>query len=233
MSSNTEKAYAYLSVDTISHIDMLEPIRRGSADILYAAEDGVVLYERKSEACMIAMDSTEACKAIVDCTKYSLFAVHQSNIADWIQGVAGCTERMEVYQAVYEGAEISTDFTCDIRALSQDYAELIAANYGTVPDLDYIETLLDEHLMFGIFDGDALAGFIGEHLEGSMGLLEVLPAYRRQGYGYKLQTFLIHRYLEQVRVPFCQVVIGNEKSLALQKKLGMRISTKTTTWLTA
>lgn len=78
---------------------------------------------------------------------------------------------------------------------------------------------------------DALAGFIGEHLEGSMGLLEVLPEYRSKGYGYKLETFLINHFLRLNVIPFCQVRINNSESLALQKKIGMEISELTTFWI--
>ena len=85
--------------------------------------------------------------------------------------------------------------------------------------------------MYGIFVEDELAGFIGEHDEGSMGMLEVFPAYRRQGLGLALESFQINRILEEGRMPYDQVILGNEKSLSLQKKLGMTITKDTVTWL--
>lgn len=98
-------------------------------------------------------------------------------------------------------------------------------------DRKYIETLIDRKQLRGIFEQGALAGFIGEHLEGSMRLLEVFPEYRRKGYGYKLESYLINRFLQLNEVPFCQVMTDDVESLALQQKLGMDISRQTTIWL--
>ena len=76
-----------------------------------------------------------------------------------------------------------------------------------------------------------LAGFVGEHHEGSMGMLEVFPPYRGHGLGLALESFQINRYLSQGRVPFDQVIVGNEKSMSLQKKVGMELSKDTMSWL--
>lgn len=97
---STEKAIKYLLKDTLSHIDILEPLRRGTADILYAENDGVAIYERNSQACMIAMRELEKCRAVIDFKKYHLFAVHQKNIAGWIQQEGKYSHTLNVYQAV-------------------------------------------------------------------------------------------------------------------------------------
>ena len=72
---------------------------------------------------------------------------------------------------------------------------------------------------------------IGEHLEGSMGLLYVFPAYRHRGFGAALQTYLIARTMEKGYIPFGQVEKGNHASLALQKKLGMTRSDNLIVWM--
>ena len=51
--------------------DILEPLRRGTAEIIYTENDGVVIYEQNSQEYMILMRNLE---------KYRLFAVHQENI---------------------------------------------------------------------------------------------------------------------------------------------------------
>lgn len=227
----TEKAINYLLEDSLSNIDMLEPLRRGTADVIYAENDGVVIYERNSQACMITMQELEKCQSIVDFEKYYLFSVHQKNIAEWIQQKGKFSHSFEVYQAVYSKKETIVDCFDTICVLNRDYTDQICQNYTTMDDRKYIETLIDRTQLWGIFDNGVLAGFIGEHLEGSMGLLEVFPEYRRKGYGYKLESFLINHFLKLNEIPFCQVVTDNVKSLALQQKIGMDISGRTTTWL--
>lgn len=62
-------------------------------------------------------------------------------------------------------------------------------------------------------------------------MLEVFPAYRGRGLGLALESFQINRFLSQGRVPFDQVIVGNNKSLNLQRKVGMSISRDTMSWL--
>ena len=66
-----------------------------------------------------------------------------------------------------------------------------------------------------------LAGFIGTHSEGSMGMLEVFPEHRRKGYGMMLESYLIRWHLERGWTPFGHVIDGNEASIRLQQKAGM------------
>lgn len=233
MHSNTsvDKAIEYLSQDSISYIDILKPIRRKTADIIYAEKDGVIIYERKSQACMIAMQDLEKCKSAIDFSDYSIYAVHNKEIAQYIEQEYNFAHNFETYQAVYSKKDIVRDDFDSIKVLTKDYLGLVSQHYGGVDDREYIEDLISRKQIWGIFDNGNLAGFIGEHLEGSIGLLEVLPEHRRKGYGYKLQAFLINHYLKLNQVPFCQVKIDNAASLALQRKLGMQISTETTIWV--
>ena len=85
--------------------------------------------------------------------------------------------------------------------------------------------------MFGIDAEGELAAFAGVHAEGSMGMLEVLPAYRRRGMGEALEAWLIGWMLERGRVPFCQIFDGNEASLRLQKKLGLKLASGRLYWV--
>jgi GNAT superfamily N-acetyltransferase len=226
-----KKAIKYLMKDEISNIDILEPIRRGVADIIYAEGDGVIIKEKISESCMVSMSSLEKFKTLIKLENYDLFAVHQPDIAEWIQQEKNCNEKFEAYQAVYTKKEkIETSFDM-IRNLSNEYLNEIYENYHSMDDKKYIVELIERKHIWGIFEEEKLAGFIGIHSEGSMGLLEVLTDYRRKGYGYKLEAFLINYFLESDMVPFCQVIAGNKKSFDLQKKLGMKISQGTTTWI--
>lgn len=59
------------------------------------------------------------------------------------------------------------------------------------------------------------------HDDGSMGMLEILPPFRRRGYAAQLEAFLIAAALSDGRTPYCHVVDGNEASLRLQQKMGL------------
>ena len=94
-----------------------------------------------------------------------------------------------------------------------------------------IDILLNTESLFGGYKEENLVGFIGNHLEGSIGLLEIFPPYRRLGYGETLECFMVNHMLEQGRVPFGHIEIENDKSIALQKKLGFTLSEDKLYWL--
>ena len=100
-----------------------------------------------------------------------------------------------------------------------------------MPDRDYISARLAAGAVTGAFLEGVLAGFIGTHEEGSIGMLEVLPAYRRRGLGYALEAEAIRRAMAQGAIPYCQVIEGNAASMKLQKKLGMEFSDEFVYWL--
>ena len=60
----------------LAHVDMIEAVRRKNAQILYACEDGVMIYETDSRTCMIAADNLEPCRNILKKNTYHQYAVH-------------------------------------------------------------------------------------------------------------------------------------------------------------
>ncbi len=86
-----------------------------------------------------------------------------------------------------------------------------------------IEDHLERGWIYGGFDASgALVGFIGEHDEASMGMLEIFPEARRRGYAQALEAALIDTFMAAGRIPYCHVALDNEASKALQRKLGLR-----------
>ena len=64
-----------------------------------------------------------------------------------------------------------------------------------------------------------------------MGLLEILPPFRRQGFGAELERFLIGRMLDQGLIPYCQFETDNLPSSLLQEKLGLSVAEEKIVWL--
>ena len=89
----------------------------------------------------------------------------------------------------------------------------------------------DAEGVLGAEVGGRLAGFIGIHEEGAMGLLEVLPQFRRRGLAEALEAALIGRQLGKGALPYAQVRIGNTASEALQEKLGLTFDRRVLYWI--
>lgn len=116
--------------------------------------------------------------------QYQLFNVKQKEIVDVLVNDFHHTFAFSCYQAVYNQTSISIQYPShvSISLLTNEHALMIKENYR------YIDELIENKHMWGLFVYGELAGFIGIHDEGSMGLLEVLPSYQRHGYG------MMHHY---------------------------------------
>ncbi|WP_160673686.1 GNAT family N-acetyltransferase [Clostridium sp. C8-1-8] len=227
-----EKAIEYLMQNPILHMGMIEPIRSGSADILYADFDGVLIKELKSKAYMISVTSYEKGHELLNLIpKCSLIAVHQKYMVEYILNKFQLTEQLECFQAVYTGTakhEIKEEI--EVKPLEENQIEVILEHYDKL-SVDEIKELLRNKSLFGGYKDGKLIGFIGTHLEGSMGLLEIFPQYRRLGYGEIIESYMINMLIDKDLVPFAQIEVNNEKSIGLQKKLGLTISEDRLYWI--
>ena len=103
-------------------------------------------------------------------------------------------------------------------------------HYQMLSPAELAEVVRRKSILLG-YDRGQLVGFIGEHLEGSMGLLYVFPEYRRKGYGTALQKAFIAKTMERGWTPFGQVEKSNLNSLKLQEKIGMTCSDDLIVWM--
>ena len=118
----------------------------------------------------------------------------------------------------------------EIRPLTHEHDDFVLAHYRHGEgDADYMRSRIDDG-MFGLFENGVLAGFVGIHGGGEMGLLEVLPAYRRKGYALLLEARMINHRLALGHLPHGEVETWNEASMALQRRLGMTFSENTCAW---
>ena len=82
---------------------------------------------------------------------------------------------------------------------------------------------LSEGRFFGAFVDEELVGFVGEHEEGSIGMLEVKRRWRRSGWGEALEATKINDCLSRGELPWTEVYPQNKNSLILQRKLGLTV----------
>ena len=73
----------------------------------------------------------------------------------------------------------------------------------------------------GAFGTVCCWGLPGMHPEGSVGMLEVLPEYRRQGAATALMAAMVNFCLERGCVPFSQIFAGNEASPGTSSENGI------------
>ncbi|MDF1495758.1 GNAT family N-acetyltransferase [Caproiciproducens sp. CPB-2] len=230
---SAKQAVSYLSKDMLLHIDMLEILKQNDTEILQASNRGVLLYNESCGVYMIsAQDGQTAEKMLSSVRQPEVIVTHQNFCIDTVQKQFCFRRKTACHQAAYFKRDPLPvpESAAVIRPLDESYLPFLLKHYS-LAGIVSVQELLESGSMFGAFLSGALAGFIGTHAEGSMGLLEVLPEYRRQGIAVVLETFLINRFLAEGRVPFAQIIAGNTASLKLQQKLGFTVSEQAICWL--
>ncbi|MGX8699961.1 GNAT family N-acetyltransferase [Caproiciproducens sp.] len=228
-----KQAVSYLSKDMLLHIDMLEILKQNNTEILQASDRGVLLYNESCGVYMIsAQDGRTAKKMLSSVRQPEVIVTHQNFCIDTVQKQFRFRRKTACHQAAYfkRNPLPVPESAAVIRPLDESYLPFLQNHYSLAGVVS-VQELLESSSMFGAFIDGAPAGFIGIHAEGSMGLLEVLPEYRRQGVAVVLETFLVNRFLAEGRVPFAQVIAGNTASLRLQQKLGFTVSEQAICWL--
>ena len=229
-----QEILAYLEQDVVLRIDMIEAIRRGRAEILYAAPDAVLL-KTCGWLMLLCCDTVEAgvlalahrddsCEGIVAHNEASRDAVMR--VIPSFSHVSPC------WQAYYAGKEpIPMPDVCEVRPFRKEDVPFLMAHYDVVSEPDYFMERIDEGDMFAGYRDGKLCAFIGFHDDGSGGMLEVLPEYRRLGIGSAMEIFLHNEALRRGWTPYGQIFVGNEASRKLQQSLGMVVSDGEIYWM--
>jgi tRNA (guanine37-N1)-methyltransferase len=229
-------AKQYLLRDRLLNIDMLEALRRGSAELLAASPSGVLLRVPTVDGgstYQLSADTPERASELLDLVRedepYLLFTVHQDFAAEITKERFRLDGENKCYQCLYEDADRPLPEGLEFRPLQPCHAALAASHY--YGRIEYVRERINAGMLFGAFADGELAGFMGIHSEGSTGMLEVLPAYRRRGIGSALETYLFRIQREWGWTPYGNVIFGNEASEALQRKMGLRFAASPVWWL--
>ena len=223
-----EKALEFLNKDYLLNVDIIECIRRDICRILYASDKAVLIVADSGWVHMLSCEDRELGLELIKTHQPPWVVLHQM---DMREAVAGLGYRIgdECWQSAYTKTTPMEETLADIRRLDRRFLKRIADNYE-LADEGEIAALLDAGVIYGAFAGGELAGFIGKHEEGSVGLLFVFPEFRRMGIAEALERNYVNRELAEGNVAYGQIFVGNTPSRQLQEKLGMDFSDKFICW---
>ena len=222
-------------IDT-SGIDLLgldRVLRRGTGEVLESTGDALFLRDTVSNAYFLACEDIPAGISILD--RYAgedlrLLSVTNIDLGRLTFQRYGFSEKLECRQAAWYGQAPEPDPEITVRTAGREDLPLLIRTYDLISPEEMEQVVERDSLLFGYHRG-RLIGFIGEHLEGSMGLLYVFPEFRRRGFGAALEKICIAKTLEKGFVPFGQVEKDNQASLDLQKKIGLTVSDRLICWM--
>ena len=118
-----------------------------------------------------------------------------------------------------------------IRTLTEEFIPFVAEHYSEIGTSEYVSERIRHGAVYGAFYDEKIVGFIANHEEGSIGMLYVLPEYRKRHVAMALETYCMNLAVERGEIPYGQVVLGNEASIRLQEKMGICFAKGTVVWM--
>ena len=223
-----------MDLNTLENISIKRVIERGTAKILEQNENCILVYDEVSKALMldcVNIDEAERVLEANDVENASLLIVSNTSLGKIIYEKYGFEDKLECFSLAYLKGEMPAKLGgLSFREATMDDFPFISSEYDLISEDELKEVLERRNIVLGYTD-EGIVGFIGEHLEGSIGLLFILPEFRRRGYASELEKEMFRRTLAKGFIPFGQVVKTNEASLKLQESMGLTRSENTVLWM--
>lgn len=169
-------------------------------------------------------------------------AIHQREMVPFMEKYFQLKEDMECLQGAYTrreklpvrglyGPDGRGEDGFAIRTLTEEYIPFVAEHYSEIGTSEYVSERIRHGAVYGAFYDEKIVGFIANHEEGSIGMLYVLPEYRKRHVAMALETYCMNLAVERGEIPYGQVVLGNEASIRLQEKMGICFAKGTVVWM--
>lgn len=211
------------------NIHMMELLHRGLGEVVY--ENGMDILLQFENLYMIHVaDENSALKLLKQIPETALIITTQEFVRNILETEFDKKGFCKCAQALCTRKEALPVSHKEIKPLDVSYFDYVIEHYSMANPENIKERLVTGN-MYGAFDAGKIIGFIGVHNEGSMGMLFVEEEYRKKGIGASLESYLINLQISNGYTPYCHIIEGNEKSLALQEKLGLYVADVPLWWI--
>lgn len=229
------------------HIDMIELINRGRARIVYRdAEElllrdmisGIYFHTRMADV----PTDWNLPKKLGEDERIECIVLHQREMVPFMEKYFHLETDMECMQAAYTrreklpvrglyGPDGRGENGFSIHVLSEEFIPFVTEHYSEIGTGEYVTDRIRHGAVYGAFYDEKIVGFIADHEEGSIGMLYVLPEYRKRHVAMALETYCMNLAIERGEIPYGQIVLGNEPSIGLQEKMGICFAKGTVVWM--
>ena len=229
------------------HIDMIELINRGRARIVYRDAKELLLRDMVSGIYFhtrMADVPTEwnLPQELGKDERIECIAIHQREMVPFMEKYFHLKTDMECMQGAYTrkeklpvrglyGPDGRGENGFSIRVLSEEFIQFVTEHYSEIGTEEYVTDRIRHGAVYGAFYDEKIVGFIADHEEGSIGMLYVLPEYRKRHVAMALETYCMNLAIERGEIPYGQIVLGNEPSIGLQEKMGICFAKGTVVWM--
>ena len=229
-----QECKAVLLKQKLLHMDMIELINRGRAVLVAKEEEKILLKDKDTDIFYYAGDTEEFLQKLPESVQNSIetLVLHEKDLASTVKEAFDLREVQECYHAVYtqkERLSITGLYRADGQPTESGLVirQLMRDDYRMIADLKQEETAY----MYGAFVEGKLAGYIGIHTDGRIGMLYVFEEYRGRKIAKALETYIINLTLELGWTPYGTIPEDNTPAIKLQESLGIPMSKAPVVWL--
>ena len=196
-------------------------------EVLYSTENAFILKLLKLNIYVVDCINSEVEKVKIELEKYNATFITIWNDKLYQLIKSKFKYSCKCYQAIYTGEKIKNNG--NLMHLKKEDLEYVKITYNKGRDAKEVEEGFKANNLLGYYENDKLIGFVGRHIEHSIGMLYVKEEFRRKGYG-SLILKLAYSFFED-QIPFTQIIVDNIASLNLHKKIGCNFGKKYIYWL--
>ena len=215
------------------HFALIDYVINNGGEILYAETDGVLAFFKGIYA-LFGTSGQGLEKALSLVENASCFVCSSSEEGDAVlEKFKNIKKKKACYQILYRqpfGVQIPEDTIVKELPPTDENIDFVTATYTLGFAREDIKRLMQDFTFFATYTGGELSGYIGRHDEGSIGLLEIMPKFRRKGLGAFLVDYSVKTLNERGDIAYCNIETSNEKSLNMHLKMNFKPSNKLVYW---
>ena len=215
------------------HFALCEFVLGKGAKVLYAENDGLLMFYAgihiafggKSTGIEKMLDLIESSNCFVCSNESERQAV--------MKKFKNFSKSKPCYQILYRepyGVKIPENTEVKILPPTDENIDFVTSTYTLGFAREDIKRLMTDFSFFATYTNGEISGYIGRHDEGSIGLLEIMPKFRRMGLGAFLVDYSVKTLLQNGEIAYCNIETSNQKSLNMHLKMGFVPSDKLVYW---
>ncbi|WP_432662062.1 GNAT family N-acetyltransferase [Wukongibacter baidiensis] len=219
-----EDIIGFLQEDKIKNINMINFIESYPIHYMERFKDSVVVKGKSDENWVyLSSSSEEELKTLLmRCEEDEFFVITEDWMLPLILENREIDWKLSCMKLVFPDDKELPKCKHDIRKLKPKDAEYIfrGSKYKEYTSIEYITHRIENGVALGIYEGEKLIAWLMTHDDGAIGFLNVLPEYRKKGYGYDLTISMIENLRSINEISFVHIEEDNYKSMNLALKTG-------------
>ncbi|MFV0552866.1 MAG: hypothetical protein ACK5L6_13235 [Anaerorhabdus sp.] len=200
--------------------------------IYYESDHALVIYKECMDCTFVACDDEseiENCLRYVTIKPNTSFCIQHTRLLNYIPPLANSFQCCN-YVYDKDNFEFKQRNDIEIRVLDESYFDFVFEHYDGYNNPDYIMERLGSGNLWGHSMKVNVLDLLAIMMRGPWAYYMLSKHIANKELGEYLESFLIHKSIQDKRIPFAQVYPGNIASEHLQRKLGLVPSDNVITW---